>query len=440
MKMNTLAGLSLSALMLGGTMVGCANGGLASASSRSDSALAKNAAGNASKAAKAMASGKAAKAIGFAEAAVAGMPQNADYRALLGAAYLKAGRFTSAHAAYADVLALSPGNGKAALNMALAMIAEGQWDEARRTLDDHAASIPARDRGLAIALAGDPAGGVELLTAAARTPDADAKTRQNLALVLALAGQWQEARSVAGIDMAPAAVDARIVEWASFARPVGAADQVSALLGVVPVKDPGQPVALALNAAVPVAAVAVAEPVTPVPADAAPVSETPVEVAAVAAAPASAGGVSFAARREVVQPLPAGATAVAAARPVAGAKGKSAPVQVAAADLTRTPATASRVPAKGNWFVQLGAYESAGVAKDAWNRATRRYPAFAEQTPAGVTFKSFYRLSVGGFAKGDANALCRGYRATGGTCFVRTAAGDQVARWAAPAKVQMASR
>lgn len=440
MKMKTLAGLSLSALMLGGTMVGCANGGLASASSRSDSALAKNAAGNAAKAANAMASGKAAKAIGFAEAAVAGMPQNADYRALLGSAYLKAGRFTSAHDAFADVLALSPGNGKAALNMALAMIAEGQWDEARRTLDDHAASIPVRDRGLAIALAGDPAGGVELLTAAARTPDSDAKTRQNLALVLALAGQWQEARSVAGIDMAPAAVDARIVEWASFARPVGAADQVSALLGVVPVKDPGQPVALALNAAVPVAAVAVAEPVTPVPADEAPVSEAPVEVAAVVAAPANAGGVSFAARREVVQPLPVGATAVAAARSVAGAKGKSAPVQVAAANLTRTPAIATRVPAKGNWFVQLGAYESADVAKDAWNRATRRYPAFAEQTPAGVTFKSFYRLSVGGFAKGDANALCRGYRATGGTCFVRTAAGDQVARWAAPAKVQMASR
>ncbi|QNE31425.1 tetratricopeptide repeat protein [Sphingomonas sp. NBWT7] len=438
MKTNTLVGLSLSALMLGGTMVGCANGGLASASSRSDSALARNAANNADKAAKAMAGGKAAKAIGFAEAAVAGMPQNADYRALLGAAYLKAGRFTSAHQAYADVLSLAPGNGKAALNLALAMIAEGQWDEARKTLDDHADTIPARDRGLAIALAGDPTGGVELLTAAARTPEADARTRQNLALVLALAGQWQVARSVAGVDMAPAAVDARIVEWAAFARPAGAADQVSALLGVVPVKDPGRPVALALNATVPVTAVAAVEPEAPAPEEAAPGMEMPVEVAAVAATPADMSGVSFATRREVVQPLPA--TAVAAARPAAAATSKAAPVQVAAVSADRASSSSARALAKGNWFVQLGAYESAGVAKDAWGRATRRYPAFAEQTPAGVTFKSFYRLSVGGFAKGDANALCRGYRATGGTCFVRTAAGDQVARWAAPAKVQMASR
>ena len=44
--------------------------------------------------------------------------------------------------------------------------------------------------------------------------------------------------------------------------------------------------------------------------------------------------------------------------------------------------------------------------------------------------KSFYRLSVGGFARGDAVALCLGYRATGGSCFVRAGAGDQVAMWA----------
>lgn len=427
MNKRALAGLSLSALMLGGTMVGCAQGGISTASTRSDAALAKHAARNAEKANEALAKGDTAKAIGFAEAAVAGAPTNADYRALLGGAYLKAGRFTSAHAAYADVLSLSPENGKAALNLALAMIAEGQWDEARSHLEDHAAIVPASDRGLAIALAGDPAGGVEVLTAAARTPGADAKTRQNLALALALAGRWAESRQIAGIDMAPTDADARVMQWASFAKPVGAADQVSALLGVTPVKDPGQPVALALKtpapASNPAEQVMLAE-ATPTPEAQ---EAAPVAVAAAEEVAGSGPRVVFAARREVVQALPQGAS-----RPqrVMGAVRE---VKLASAD------TVAR-PKSGSWFVQLGAYDSAAVAKDAWDRAQQRYPAFAGETPTGMAFKSFYRLSVGGFSRGDANAMCRGYRAKGGACFVRTGAGDQTASWVKPAKVQMAGR
>lgn len=155
MKKRAIAGLSLSALMLGGTMVGCAQGGISTASSRSDEKLAKLAENNAAKAQQALAKGDAIKAISYAEAAVAAMPRDAELRALLGASYLKAGRFTSAHTAYADVLQLSPTNGKAALNLALAMIAEGQWYEARTLLEEHAAIVPAADRGLAMALAGD---------------------------------------------------------------------------------------------------------------------------------------------------------------------------------------------------------------------------------------------------------------------------------------------
>lgn len=430
MNKRALAGLSLSALMLGGTMVGCAQGGISTASSRSDAALAKQAARNAEKANEALAKGDAAKAIGFAEAAVAGAPTNADYRALLGGAYLKAGRFTSAHAAYADVLSLSPENGKAALNLALAMIAEGQWDEARSHLEEHAAIVPASDRGLAIALAGDPAGGVDVLTAAARQPGADAKTRQNLALALALAGRWAESRQIAGIDMAPTDADARVMQWASFAKPVGAADQVSALLGVTPVKDPGQPVALALKTPTPannpaeqvmLADAAVEAPVAePAPA--------PVALAAANEDQSAGPRVVFAERREVVQALPQGA---------------SKPQRMVASVARDTkPAAAAPVskPKSGTWFVQLGAYDSAAVAKDAWNRAQDRYAAFAGETPTGMAFKSFYRLSVGGFSRSDANALCRGYRAKGGACFVRTGAGDQTASWVKPAKVQMAGR
>lgn len=436
MKMRTLAGLSLSALMLGGTMVGCSQGGISSASSRSDKAAAQHAATNAERAAKALAAGDATKAIGFAEAAVAQMPQDAGYRALLGGAYLKAGRFTSAHMAYGDVLKLSPDNGKAALNLALAMIAEGQWDGARAFLDEHSSIVPASDRGLALALAGDAPSGVELLTAAARQPDADAKTRQNLALALALAGRWQEARAVVGLDLAPIEADKRIVEWAEFAQPTGAADQVAALLGVTPVKDPGQPVALALNASVPVGAMASATPAAE-PAVRPEAEQRVAQAAAtdipVAAASTPSTRVVFAERREVVQSLPASATkAVNAETRLATVSPK------ALGNVAERPA--ERVRAKGNWFVQLGAYDSVAVAKDAWDKAQRRYPAFAEQAPAGMAFKSFYRLSVGGFSRSDADALCRGYRSTGGNCFVRTGAGDQMAQWVKPTRTQLASR
>ena len=54
--------------------------------------------------------------------------------------------------------------------------------------------------------------------------------------------------------MTSADADARIAQWAVFAKPTGAADQVASLLGVTPTQDPGQPVAIALNAPVPVAA------------------------------------------------------------------------------------------------------------------------------------------------------------------------------------------
>jgi len=452
MNMRTIAGIGLTTLLLGGTLLGGVHGGgVASASTRSSDVATKQAAGHAAKAMKALAKGDTIKAVTLAEAAVALRPEDAGYRALLGQAYLKAGRFASASTTFADVLVLTPENGKAALNLALAQIAEGQWDAARQTLETHTATIPASDRGLAVALAGDPAAGVEILTAATRTPEATGKTRQNLALAMALAGRWREARTIVGTDLGPAEADARIVQWAAFAKPVGAADQVAALLGVVPVKDPGQPVALALVANVPVAQAA-AEPVTeylpeqsegrivaveavdmpeaPL-APAAPVDPTPPAAVATASV-GTANGIVFGERREVVQTLP---PLMADAAPVRTISAKGA-FKTRVAAFLPVAATAPRAPSKGNFYVQIGAYESAGVARDAWARATRRYAAFAGHTPAGMAFKgktgSFYRLAVGGFARPDADALCRTYRTRGGTCFVRTAAGDQVAAWVKP--------
>lgn len=417
MTIRTMAGVGLSALLLTGTIVAVHGVAPAVASSRSDPKTAKKAADEAAKAQKALTKGKFASAVDHAEAAVALRGEDAGYRALLGAAYLRAGRFASAEQAFGDVLVLQPENGRAALNQALAMIATGKWDAARQQLDRHSGTISPTDRGLALALAGDPVDAVEVLTAATRSPEADAKTRQNLALAMALAGRWQEARTLVGVDMTPADADARIMQWATFAQPRSASDQVASLLGVTPAVDPGQPVAIALNGAVPVSAVAA----TPVDAFMPGQAEAPTEVAE-------------------AQPEPAPVLATAPA-PVIFASGgyKTAvvkPVRI------RT-ATAPRTPAKGNWYVQIGAFQNAAVARDGWSRALRRLPALAEHRPAGMNFAAkganFYRLAIGGFTRADADALCRGYRARGGVCFVRTHAGDQMASWLKPG-VQLASR
>ena len=431
-----------SALLLGGTMVGCTGngGGIASASDRNAAAATRTAARDAAQASKLLRKHHTEKAIVEAEAAVALQPRNAEYRMLLGEGYLQAGRFVSARDAFGDALALAPDNGKAALNLALAQIATGDWAGARKGLEEHSSTIGAADRGLAMALAGDPTGAVAVLTAAARSGGSNPTVRQNLALSYALAGQWQTARVVAAADMSPADVDARMEEWAAFARPASASDQVASLLNVRPVQDAGQPVALALNAAVPAAQPAAEAPVqtaelspdvAPPPMAAARESEHGQVVAEQQIPPAMPAPVRYAAAK---LPAPRSDRAATMIRPAAR------PVKIAAVQLP----VRNAAPAKGSWFVQLGAYDSAGVAKDAWGRATRRLPALAGRGPSGasVTTKAgqFYRLSVGGFARTDALQLCQRYRATGGQCFVRAGAGDQTAQWVRKSNVQLASR
>jgi hypothetical protein len=352
---------------------------------------------------------------------------------ILGQSYLQAGRFQAAAEAFADTLQLDGSHGRAALNLALMQIARGDWQAAQRTLATHAGQIPASDLGLALALAGDTAGAVALLTQIARSPEATPKVRQNLALAYAMGGQWEIARVLVAADVSPAEVDARLQSWAAFVQPKEASDQVASLLGVRPVSDAGQPATLALNPsrpAMPSAPVAVAQ------AAAAP-EPAPVAAPVTLATPAKPQ-ITFAAHKEVVQPLPA----TVIERGPGGYKVVIAvPPRRAAAKVVAAP---KPVPASGNWHVQLGAYDSVAVAKDAWTRATRRYAGFKGQAPLGAAFRaanaSFYRLSVGGFARTDAERLCREYRVRGGACFVRQSAGDQVAQWAKAGGVQLAMR
>ncbi|MGN6376161.1 MAG: tetratricopeptide repeat protein, partial [Sphingomonas sp.] len=338
--------------------------GVALAGSQSSAVDDRAAALDVTKAKKALANRNGEEAVRWAEAAVELRPQVADYRAVLGQAYLLAGRFASARTTFNDALTLSPGDGKVALNLALAQIAEGDYAGAHQTLDSNSGSIPVSDRGLAMALAGDPSGAVNLLLPVARQPGADAKLRQNLALSLALAGRWQDSRLVAGMDLSPTDTDKRMTEWASFAHPASRYDQVAALLGVTPAADPGQPVALALNASTPV----VATPAAPVeaylpkaPAEVA-VSAPAVEAGSSVPAPVAAPAVTsivFGPRAEVVQPLPV--------QPVVGSKApliKAPKTAIKAAAFVKpmaaptTPGAAKVSVGKGNFYVQLGAYDS----------------------------------------------------------------------------------
>lgn len=447
----------LSALVFGGTMVGCTatSDPLAKASDRSAARATKSASRDVAKAMKALNHRDGSGAVPFAESAVALVPKDAGYRMVLGQAYLQAGRFASARDTFADVLQLNGANGKAALNLALAQIATGDWASARATLERNAAIIPIGDLGLATALAGNPAGAVAMLTAAARSPGAGPKVRQNLALSYALAGQWGMARVVAAADMSPADVDARIAQWAAFAQPKGASDQVASLLGVTPVMDAGRPVALALSA----------------PAQVTPIADTSIETAAIAAAPVPAPApipavasadapvaapslvatqqfakVVFGPRNPVVQPLPtmlirADAAPAKLALAQGGARtGGSRVVQdvPAAIPFVRKPAAGG-----GDWYVQLGAFSNVAIAKSGWDRATRRFASLSGHQPTGTPIAarqgSLYRLSVGGFSREDADRMCRRYRAQGGDCFVRREAGDRMAQWLST-PVRLASR
>lgn len=454
--MNTRTSLSigLAALALAGALAGQ---GIASADNTSAKAAAKVAGADAKRAAKAMDRGRAEDAVGFAEHAVALAPRSAEYRMLLGQSYLQAGRFRSAAQAFADVLALDAGHARAALNLSLMQVATGDWQSARATLDAHADRLAPADRGLALALAGDPAGGVQLLMATARAPGATATVRQNLALALALSGQWQAARVVAATDMSPADVDARMTQWAAFAQPRAASDQVSALLAVIPVADPGQPTALALNA--PLAPVvrtvqaAAAEPALPALPGAEVVAQAPGPIASPVPTPIVAGtpvaAIAWGPRREVVQPLPAPfIKADAAPMRLALAQARITPrIQPLRATRPMRAGVSAALPAvTGSWHVQLGAYRNTAVARDAWQRFARR-TGFAGRLPNGSTLRTadaaLFRLSVGGLSRADADALCRRHRAGGNACFVRAGAGDQVVRWdARPGTrgVQLASR
>ena len=442
------------------------------------SAPEKVAAEAAQQAAKFMDKHKFANAVEKAEIAVAAMPRVAEYRALLGQAYLSAGRFVSAETMLGEAASLDPANVRAGLNLALAQTANAHNDRALATLDTYRDRLAAADFGLAAALAGDLEGATRVLEAAVRAPESDAKTRQNLALAYALSNRWREARIMASQDLAGDVLYARMTEWAAMSNPSTASQQVATLLRVTPIFDPGQPqqlalvpgsdqqVAMAIPARLPEpAAVAsfsaerapVFEVSDPTPKSApvalafvepAPVQPAPVEVAD--ASPVSStlkmiAGVIWGDSRPVVQAVPASYS-----RPVPLIRSAARPVKQVVVPAENSMAAQSARPFRpvesGNFVVQLGAFGNEARAQIAWRGAVGHIHELANYgaSSARVQVKdaSLFRLSVAGFTtRAAASQLCLRIKAAGGDCFVRTVAGDTPLQWASiPGGTKLASR
>ncbi len=425
--MNKVLVLKLagSAVVLGATLVGCnpAAKTMAIASASDTGGSVRGAASSAAKAEKALKANDFAAAIAAAENAVAAQPRDASYRMLLGQTYLAGGRFVSAETAFLDTLRLAPGNGRAALNLALSQIALGRPDIARDTLEKTGDSMPVADRGLALALAGDMHGAVELLEPAARAEGASGKTRQNLALTYALAGDWTRARAIAEQDVSADQVDRRLAGWASFAQPRNSWDQVATLLGVKAVLDRGQPERLALApdavpqqqaAASPEQIFASTAQETAVEvADAEPAPVAPLPAQLVEASPLRQ--VAFAPRQEIVQSIPAGLIR-------AGYAPAKQPI-------------IARAVRDGRFVVQLGAFSTPAKAEAAWRKAVGRNGSLGSYTPNGESVRLgaavLHRVAASGFAsRGAADAVCAQVKASGGTCFVRANSGQPQSQWA----------
>ena len=463
MNRKMLMNLAVSGFVLS-VATGCSGmGAMAEAPSRAAGKPAV-AAKSADQARTALEAGKVTKAVGLAEAAVAGNPRDASYRALLGQAYLNDGRFASATAALAEAMELGATDSNTIIALTLAQIAQGKSAEAISLLQAHRDTVPASDIGLALALAGDSEGSIYVLTDAAREPDAGARTRQNLALAFALSGRWAQARILASQDLSPAKLEARMLEWSKLAESPNAQLRVASLIGTTAQEDAGMPVRLALSNSGETQMAAAAPAVELASADPAP-------VAAYAPPPPVLADASSAIRSvelpmpertadgvvpvtELPQPKAAGEVIMADAAPyraaprVAG-EGRIRPAQQQALELATVlipKAMAFNAQKPNGWAVQLGAYDSLGIAKEKWGGLKKRNSVLANfpasSHAATVNGRTFYRLTVNGLAtRTDANNLCRELKAHGQTCFIRAMGGSESIRWASKAgALRLASR
>ncbi|MFM7348581.1 MAG: tetratricopeptide repeat protein [Erythrobacter sp.] len=397
------------------------------------------------KAQGALAKGQVEKAIQHAEAAVLADPRNPAFRALLGAAYLEAGRFQSAATSFGDALDLGDTAPRTVLSFALAKIALGESRAAITTLEEHQDAIDPADLGLAFALAGQTERGVGVLIDAVRASETEAspKLRQNLAYSYALAGNWQMARVMAAEDVPADQLDARLSDWAQSAAPELFQKRIAALLDVTPRADAGQPMQLAL-ANFPAQATMVAEAAAQDPVAA----EEPVRVASAETSPAFTQAFAPAepsietvepvvqyVSNPVVQPLRAGAPARAASSPrVAAAVPQRRMAATAAAVAPQAPVAKEA----NTHLVQLGAYDSKIEAQRGWTVLKSKFPQLKDRQPviteAVVNGRTFWRVAADGFGQNGAKAMCGTVKSAGRGCFAYAASSPPKGAVGAPAQ------
>ncbi len=463
MNRKMLMKLAVSGFVLGAA-TGCSGmGKMADAPSRAAGKPAI-AAKSASDARVALEAGKVSKAVGLAETAVAGSPRDGSYRALLGQAYLNDGRFASATAALTEAMELGATDSNTILSLTLAQIAQGKNADAVALLTQHRETVPASDLGLALALAGDSEGAIYVLSEAARAPDAGARTRQNLALAFALSGRWVQARVLASQDLSIAKLEARMAEWSKLAEQPNSQIRVASLIGTKAQQDAGMPVRLALSNFSDTQMAAAAPGVELASADPAPVATyaPPPPVLADAGSAIRSVELPMPERTadgvvpvtELPQPKAAGDVILADAAPYRAAprvegEGRIRPAQKQAIELATVliPKAMGFDAKKPNgWAVQLGAYDSLGIAKEKWGSLKKRNGALANfpasSHAATVNGRTFYRLTVNGLAtRADATSLCNELKAHGQTCFIRAMGGSEAIQWASKAgPMRLASR
>ncbi|EQB19611.1 SPOR domain-containing protein [Novosphingobium lindaniclasticum] len=339
-----------------------------------------------------------------AEQRVARSPRDASSRAALAQAYLSAGRFGSAATTFEDAIALGDRSPRTALGASLAYIGAGRQPEALAVLQRLHDRVPASDYGLAVALAGQTALGVEVLTNAIRGGENTAKARQNLAYAYALDGRWREARLIASQDVPGDQLDARLGEWARAVRPDQSQARVAGLIGAPLRSDPGQPAMLALAGPAATSRMAAAD----VP---------PTTAMAEAELPPVQTGESFWGANEQSAETPT--PSPAAVRVVQ-------PLRAAAVSTIRTVAYPKPQPARpkaalsATHLVQLGSFRTMDGAKRAWSAIQSRTPILRGHelriAQASVNGQTYYRVTTDGFDQRSAQSLCSSLRQSGNAC------------------------
>lgn len=130
-------------------------------------------------------------------------PDNPDLLMLLGRAFAAEGSDSGAVQAFYKAAALNPTNSSAYASLGVSLDKLGEHDKAQAAYKQALKLSPNRtstltNYGLSLALSGDLAAAESMLRQASERPDADARVKENLALIVGLQGRIGEFEKISG--------------------------------------------------------------------------------------------------------------------------------------------------------------------------------------------------------------------------------------------------